>query len=1574
MQHRPLRGSFLFAMAIGVVGLGNTHCGKSETAPKSLTYSTKSAVYTVGTPIAQNSPSSTGGTVASYSVSPALPAGLALNLTTGVISGTPTAAASTANYFVTASNTGGSTTATITITVNDTAPVDLKYSNNPAVYTVGTPILPNKPSNSGGKIVSYSGGLAPGLSIDPVSGVISGTPTTVSGAVNYTVIAINTGGNTTAALTITVNDLAPTKLSYATASAVYTVGAAIAVNAPSSSGGTVGSYSVAPALPAGLRIDPLTGVISGTPTAVAAMATYTITASNFVGSTTATVTITVDNIPPTNLTYSASPVVYTVGTPIAQNSPSSSGGAVVTYSVLPALPAGLVLSPTTGIISGTPTAVAAKATYTVTATNTGGSTTGTVTITVNDIAPAITYSSNPATYTKGQAIPANTPTSTGGAILSYVAPTLPAGLSINTSTGVITGTPSALSTATNYPVTATNSGGQTTVQLNITVNDAKPAFTYAFNPVTYVKGTAISPNTPTSTGGTILSYAAPTLPAGLSINTSTGVITGTPTTVSAATNYPVTATNSGGPTTVQLNITVNDVKPAFTYAFNPVTYVQGAAIAPNTPTSTGGTILSYAAPTLPAGLSINTATGVITGTPTTVSVATNYPVTATNSGGPTTVQLNITVNDIPPAFTYAFNPATYTVGTAITNTPTSTGGTILSYAAPTLPPGLSINTSTGVITGTPTTASAATNYPVTATNSGGPTTVQLSITVNDIPPAFTYVSNPATYTVGTAIIANTPTSTGGTILSYSAPTLPGGLSIDTTTGIITGTPTTASVATNYPVTATNSGGPTTVQLNITVNASASKTLAPSNLAYSTNPAEYAVGTAIPVNVPSNSGGGVSAYSVLPALPAGLSLSTTTGVISGTPTTATLMANYTVTATNAAGNTTATVTLTVSPSLPTGFALVANSNDGTLSLYTVNAVTGPLRANGYVTAGTNPRSVAVDPTGNFAYVTGSSGVLAYALNPSTGVLSSLGTTAAGTQPSALSIDPSGRFVYVVNLGSNDVSAFTLNASTGALTTVGPTVSAGLGPSSVAVDPSGRFTYVANADGTVSAYTINQSTGALTAAGSPQPAGTGPSSIAVEPSGRFVYVANATSNDISAFTINESTGALTSVGPTVAAGKGAASIGVEPTGRFAYAANSVDNTVSAFTIDASTGALTNLGSTVASGTGPSSITVDPSGSFVYVANSTSANVSIYALNASSGALTLLQTMGARTGATSVALVQRATTVRYVPKFVYVTNSGDNTISAYTLNAGTGALAAVGSAVTGTAPASISIVPSGRYAYVANATDGTVSVYVLDASTGALTAVGAAVTTGTKPVSVTVDPSGRFVYVANSGANTVSAYALDPSTGLLTAVGSAVATGMAPASVSVDPSGRFVYVANATDGTVSSYGINAATGALASLGPDIAAGRQPMSVSVDPWGGYAYVANATDGTVSVFAINPSTGVLTAVGSAVATGTQPMSISVGPWSGSAYVANATDGTVSAYSDTVSNGTLTGIGSAVAGTLPMSVAIDTSGAFLYVANSGSASVSVYSINASTGVLAAVGAAAPAGLNPSSVTVSGTLQ
>jgi hypothetical protein len=80
--------------------------------------------------------------------------------------------------------------------------------------------------------------------------------------------------------------------------------------------------------------------------------------------------------------------------------------------------------------------------------------------------------------------------------------------------------------------------------------------TYSSNPAVYVAGTTITPNTPRSAGGPVASYHSPALPAGLTLDTGTGVVTGIPIEVLAAAVYTVTASNAAGSATASLSISV----------------------------------------------------------------------------------------------------------------------------------------------------------------------------------------------------------------------------------------------------------------------------------------------------------------------------------------------------------------------------------------------------------------------------------------------------------------------------------------------------------------------------------------------------------------------------------------------------------------------------------------------------------------------------------------------------------------------------------------------------------------------------------------------------------------------------------------------------------------------------------------------------------------------------------------------------------------------------------------------------------------------------------------------------------
>ena len=133
-------------------------------------------------------------------------------------------------------------------------------------------------------------------------------------------------------------------------------------------------------------------------------------------------------------------------------------------------------------------------------------------------------------------------------------------LSFSTSTGAISGTPTAVSSSANYTVTATNLGGSGTATVTIQVNDVSPySLVYSGSPFTLTKGTAMTTATPTVSGGTVTSWSiSPSLPTGLSFSTTNGAISGTPTSIMSSTTYTVTASNTGGSDTTTVTIVVND--------------------------------------------------------------------------------------------------------------------------------------------------------------------------------------------------------------------------------------------------------------------------------------------------------------------------------------------------------------------------------------------------------------------------------------------------------------------------------------------------------------------------------------------------------------------------------------------------------------------------------------------------------------------------------------------------------------------------------------------------------------------------------------------------------------------------------------------------------------------------------------------------------------------------------------------------------------------------------------------------------------------------------------------------------
>src|SRR5690606_26901306 len=216
-----------------------------------------------------------------------------------------------------------------------------------------------------------------------------------------------------------------------------------------------------------------------------------------------------------------------------------------------------------------------------------------------------------------------------------------------------------------YTVTASNSGGNVSVGIEITINDAAPSGLAYNSPNTSIVGSAIAALNPTVSGSVSNYSVSPALPDGLSIDPVSGIISGTPTTVTPTASYTVTATNSGGSVSFDVVITVNDAAPSALAYNSPNTFTVGSAIA-SLPPCVSGSVSNYSvSPALPDGLSIDAVSGIISGTPTTITATASYTVTAANSGGSVSFDVVITVNDAAPSGLAYNSPNTFMVGSAI---------------------------------------------------------------------------------------------------------------------------------------------------------------------------------------------------------------------------------------------------------------------------------------------------------------------------------------------------------------------------------------------------------------------------------------------------------------------------------------------------------------------------------------------------------------------------------------------------------------------------------------------------------------------------------------------------------------------------------------------------------------------------------------------------------------------------------------------------------------------------------------------------------------------------------------------
>ncbi len=557
-----------------------------------------------------------------------LPEGLTLGRSTGIISGTPTTAGSYTFTVKASPLSGAPATKQFTLTVLGTR-LTITTTSLPS-GTAGTDYSATFVSNPAGASWSVESGTLPaGLTLNS-SGVISGKPTTAGTTTSTFRVKATLGSQSVSKeFSITINGSGPairittTSLPSGTVNASYS-----AILAADSSAVT---WSIASgSLPAGLTLSN-SGTISGTPT-TAGTSTFTVRAVSGSVSATRELRITITGGPSLRITTMSLPagtVNASYSAVLAVNS------SAVTWSIASgSLPAGLTLS-NSGTISGTPTA-AGTSTFTVKATSGSNSAEKELSITINTPTGITITTEDVPNGTAGKTYTARLTSSASNATWSVSSGSLPDGLTLS-ARGLISGIPSEPGT---YSFTVRASSGSASAEKAFSLIIEGTAITIMTTRLpSGVVGTEYSGALTSNPTDTVWSVSFGSLPPGLTLS-SLGIISGTPT-FDGTSTFTVSAASGSSRTTKNLSITINAL--AVTTSSLPSGAVGDTYS--RLLTSNGSNVTwSVSSGHFPEGLTLNSQTGLISGTLTTLGTY-NFTVQARNSYASASKSYTVNVRD-----------------------------------------------------------------------------------------------------------------------------------------------------------------------------------------------------------------------------------------------------------------------------------------------------------------------------------------------------------------------------------------------------------------------------------------------------------------------------------------------------------------------------------------------------------------------------------------------------------------------------------------------------------------------------------------------------------------------------------------------------------------------------------------------------------------------------------------------------------------------------------------------------------------------------------------------------------------
>ena len=411
----------------------------------------------------------------------------------------------------------------------------------------------------------------------------------------------------------------------------------------------------------------------------------------------------------------------------------------------------------------------------------------------------------------GETMQSLTPSFTGDGPQNWlINPRLPTGLSLDSDSGVISGTPESESVSTSYTIIGKNVIGSSVFIIDIQILPAPPQnINYSDSEIFCTLLRSCGINNPIVSGGLVENWLViPELPSGLEIHSS-GEISGIIEELGDS-NHTIIGSNSGGSVSTQLRIiTIHQAPENLYYSGHLFQWILGESIE-EFPNIDGGEIINWTIePPLPEGVVFNTNDGSILGIPSELHAIREHYVTATNTGGSITTNILISVHDIPPNnIRYEPYILDLTVNEIIpTLTPSWSGGMPESWEIfPNLPPGLHFNSQNGEISGNPSFIQDSITYQIWANNSGGYTTTQIILSVSSLPPDDIYWSE-SEYILSSNTSVLIPVINNGPYIDTweVSPSLPSGL-ILLDNGTITGIPDSRTDWNEYTIWANNTGG------------------------------------------------------------------------------------------------------------------------------------------------------------------------------------------------------------------------------------------------------------------------------------------------------------------------------------------------------------------------------------------------------------------------------------------------------------------------------------------------------------------------------------------------------------------------------------------------------------------------------------------------------------------------------------------------------------------------------------------------------------------------------------------------